>query len=235
MFTCLFCNIINRVRYNLNAIPIHIENWTNEKPLGKQFKKFARPNQPVAIVKPANVPSIPMRHQAYGFEEDPTSGKLVLQKPVYPGYTGLKNDKVGPMDYAPKPLDKIKSTNFAKSASRDSYERSRAEGPGPGYYNTATSTFDDPSASNIYSDGNFVMRLNTVKKRQSAAFESKTTRETMPMSKEIRPDPGSYALPPAIKVQSKPIEQQNFGSSEARIKDPISRLIFLFTIDLYIL
>ena len=49
------------------------ENWTEEKGIGNSFKKksFSKPqSNPVHIDRDRNVPSIPARHQAYGFEED---------------------------------------------------------------------------------------------------------------------------------------------------------------------
>ena len=45
---------------------------------------------------PANgygVPSIPDRFQSYGYEED-DRGQLHLQKPLHPGYSGIKGDTV---------------------------------------------------------------------------------------------------------------------------------------------
>ena len=48
--------------------------------------------------------------------------------------------------------------------------------PGPGYYNLH-SDFDFPEEGSHYNDTNFIMQLNAARKRQSAAFESKTTRD----------------------------------------------------------
>ena len=204
------------------------ETWTEVPAMGKHPKAFPKPQtSPLIIEPPPRVPSIPQRHQSYGFEEDDKTGKLVLQKPSYPGYTGRKNDTVGPMDYEPKHIDKIKTTNFGKGSNRDPYKHCKSDGPGPGYYNAAVSSFDDPASSSAYNEGNYVMRLNSVRKQQSAAFESKTVRETIPKTREVRPDPGSYTLPPAIQVKTKAPEFQNFGSSDARIKDPIARSLRL--------
>jgi len=200
------------------------ENWTDLKPMGKEYKQYPSPVTPkVPLEKLTTVPSIPVRHQAYGFEPDPNTGKLVLQKPSYPGYTGVKGDTVGPMDYMPKPIEKPNVTNFGLAASREAYERRKADGPGPGYYNTAVSSFDDPAMASVYNDGSFVMRLNTVKRRQSSSFASNSVRGSEPNSKEKRPEPGSYSLPPAIQVKTKPPNLQNFGSSDSRLKDPIPR------------
>lgn len=60
-------------------------------------------------------------------------------------------------------LDKIKSKN--------------SEVPGPGYYNQH-SDFDLPDAHGV-GDTDFLMQLNAARKRQSAAFESKTQRDAL--------------------------------------------------------
>jgi hypothetical protein len=89
---------------------------------------------------------------------------------------------------------------------------------GPGYYNAAPSPFDLPDNS-IYKEGNYVIRLNSIKKRQSATFESKTGRESLvprTLLKEQRPGPGTYELKSTIKVESKPPELQFFGTSVDR-------------------
>jgi hypothetical protein len=69
-----------------------------EKP--KKYRK-THLDVDVAALNPSAIPSIPARHQSYGYEAG-SEGKLVLQDPVVPGYTGLKNDRVGPGDYDPK-------------------------------------------------------------------------------------------------------------------------------------
>lgn len=63
-----------------------------------------------------SVPSIPTKHQSYGYESTP-NGKVQLQDPVNPGFSGVKNDSVGPCDYDPKINVKYKSVpkaNFSK-------------------------------------------------------------------------------------------------------------------------
>ena len=47
-----------------------------------------------------SAPSIPTRYQAQGYETD-SEGKLKPQKPLKPGFSGLKGDEVGPGDYEP--------------------------------------------------------------------------------------------------------------------------------------
>jgi len=63
-----------------------------------------------------SVPSIPTRFQSYGYEST-ANGKILLQDPVNPGFSGVRDDKVGPCDYDPKVNLKYKSTpkaNFSK-------------------------------------------------------------------------------------------------------------------------
>ena len=60
-------------------------------------------------------PSIPTRFQSYGYEHGP-DGRLHLQNPLYPVYTGRANDTVGPCEYDPNINIKFKSapkTNFS--------------------------------------------------------------------------------------------------------------------------
>ena len=45
-------------------------------------------------------PSIPARHQSHGYDST-VDGRLELQKPVNPGFSGRGGDTVGPMDYNP--------------------------------------------------------------------------------------------------------------------------------------
>ena len=62
------------------------ENWTSEKPLGVQKKSLPQSQWKPVVVESriTAVPSIPTKHQSYGFEEDAV-GKLIPQKPNHPG------------------------------------------------------------------------------------------------------------------------------------------------------
>jgi len=64
----------------------------------------------------AGAPSIPTKFQSYGYETD-KSGKLTLQEPLYPVYSGKGKDAVGPCEYDPKVDTKFRSApkaNFGK-------------------------------------------------------------------------------------------------------------------------
>ena len=47
-----------------------------------------------------NPPSIPSHKNIYGYDED-DRGQLIKQQAISVGFSGLKNDKVGPGDYDP--------------------------------------------------------------------------------------------------------------------------------------
>ncbi len=51
-----------------------------------------------------SAPSIPTKFQSFGYEEA-EDGNLRLQEPLRPGFSGLKNDQVGPGDYDPQIID----------------------------------------------------------------------------------------------------------------------------------
>lgn len=83
----------------------------------KQFQKSHMKKILNEILPPQkNTPSIPTKFQAYGYETG-ADGKLELQDPVNPGYSGKGADTVGPLDYDPNMSAKYKNiptTNFAR-------------------------------------------------------------------------------------------------------------------------
>ena len=106
---------------------------------------------------PASVPSIPARSQSYGYEMDTMTNKLVAQKPlvpgtysliyslthllthsfiIYAGFTGTKNDTVGPGDYEPKIDLKYKSAGSVSFGigDRPGVGADKSSIPGPGTY-----------------------------------------------------------------------------------------------------
>ncbi|KAJ1398717.1 hypothetical protein B484DRAFT_471733 [Ochromonadaceae sp. CCMP2298] len=89
-------------------------------------------------------PSIPTKFQSYGYEL--SEGRLELQEPLYPVYSGTRQDAVGPCEYDPKSDLRFRSVskpNFSKSSERGSLDKMRAkmtEAPGPGYYNHRSDT-----------------------------------------------------------------------------------------------
>eukprot|EP00596_Hydrurales_sp_CCMP1899_P001047 CAMPEP_0119041194 /NCGR_PEP_ID=MMETSP1177-20130426/11383_1 /TAXON_ID=2985 /ORGANISM="Ochromonas sp, Strain CCMP1899" /LENGTH=289 /DNA_ID=CAMNT_0007007043 /DNA_START=200 /DNA_END=1070 /DNA_ORIENTATION=+ len=141
-------------------------------------------------------PSIPARNQSYGYELG-ESGNMVLQEAVGGGCKGTKGDTVGPGTYDPKYTQKNRSTagfTYAQRPVLNSVPQQST--PGPGTYNSLSSF--DFSSGNYKTD--FVVRLNEVRNRQSAAFESKSIRD--PFGDEIKRNcaPGQDNMKP-MKVQ----------------------------------
>jgi hypothetical protein len=113
----------------------------------------------------------------------------------------------------------------AQGSDRGAYDKMTArmtEAPGPGYYNYQ-SDFDVPEANgNSYSDTNFLMQLNASRRRQSAVFESRTSRDSMMQDIQRRvgePGPGDYNIGTKLKSETKSNRDQHFASSGARFQD----------------
>jgi len=172
------------------------------------------------------VPSIPVRHQAYGYEED-TKGRLQPQAPLNPGFTGTKGDTVGPGDYDPV-LPRSKSAiNFGRGSKRPDVAAAKAgagDNPGPGYYNLP-STFG-AAEENFYTEGSYMLQLKAAKNIPSASFRSGTQREIIParIAREQRPGPGAYAMPGfGEDIKAKRADLQCFTSGEERFKSEQAR------------
>ena len=98
-----------------------------------------------------SAPSVPSRHQSFGYEEGGT-GELVMQKPPEGGHAGFGKDKVGPTDYNPKytQLHNHKHTTWGRSRSRrtELTVGEALETPGPGRYErtgNGVASFSDSS------------------------------------------------------------------------------------------
>ena len=140
-------------------------------------------------------------------------------------------DAVGPGDYEPR-TDWAKYRNAPipsmKGADRNqlyrSMEKAGGQAPGPGYYNYrgAFDQFDDSDQTNM------VVRLNAARKRLSASFESKTSRNAM-LNAELKPKmgmpgPGAYTITAPVKGFGSPTKEgeltnQNFLSGGERFRE----------------
>lgn len=94
------------------------------------------PKQRVSYNRNPTAPSIPGRHQSYGYEES-SEGRLVMQRSPERIHTGAKLDTVGPGDYelAGSPL---RAKSKAPAWGNSKTDRSTKYGslaPGPGAYN----------------------------------------------------------------------------------------------------
>ncbi len=207
----------------------------------KKPKKYRKTKIDVDIagLNPAVVPSIPNRHQSYGYEAG-NDGKLQLQDPIVPGFAGVKADTVGPGDYNPKVDFKFKVTKGVKMSDTErnfhaGIARDRLTNPGPGYYNHASS-FED--FAGINGEGNakndyYVKLNNSMKRHALSSFESKTKREFIDEKAMANlPGPGKYSLPGtniAQNTEKKPQHLQCFSSSDIRFKESVPRSMRLAT------
>lgn len=75
----------------------------------------------------------------------------------------------------------------------------------------------------MYGNGEYIMRSNVVKSRQTSAFESKTTRSELISSERLLgPGPGTYSIPSAISVKKKDPALQCFDTLEMRFREVYS-------------
>lgn len=80
----------------------------------KQFVRRSNKAEELLPPRPMSPPSIPAKGQAHGYEVRP-DGALAPQPPAIPGYSGHKDDAVGPGDYNPRVDTRFKnpkSTTF---------------------------------------------------------------------------------------------------------------------------
>jgi hypothetical protein len=208
-----------------------------EKP--KRYRK-TKLDVDIKTLNPSVVPSIPTRFQSYGYEAG-NDGKLALQDPVVPGYSGTKTDGVGPGDYDPKIDVKYTSKSISFGHTDRNFNvsivRDRLTNPGPGYYNHQSSfeDFDNiagnqaPSAKTDY----YVKLNNSMKRHALSSFESKTKREFINETLAASlPGPGKYSVPTEIKAahaDKTPQHLQCFATSDVRFKDPVPRSMRLAT------
>lgn len=161
-------------------------------------------------------PSIPAASQCYGYEENPETGDLVMQRPMNVGYKGEKGDTAGPLDYDPKLTwvrKTTRSVDFSKGTNRPDITAKLAglkhsgESPGPGSYNLT----DYQSTQS-----NAAVRPVQPRKKNSV-FESKVERlKEKRRFETMGPGPASYILPSTLKIEEKPDNVQCFGTSSSR-------------------
>jgi hypothetical protein len=171
------------------------------------------------------VPSIPNKNQSYGYDYNP-DGKLSLQSAQMPGYSGLRNDSVGPGDYEPRANAVVRSSScshFSKAPERKLDLQTAGKGiPGPGYYNTPTE-FDlqGNDKFNPTMGTDIVLQLKAARKRPSYMFESATTRKVFDevISTKEGPGPGVYTIASSIQAKTKPVEKQCFDTTVPRFAE----------------
>jgi len=161
-------------------------------------------------------PSIPAANQCYGYEENPATGDLVMQRPMNQGYKGEKGDTAGPLDYKPKLSQtkrNVRSIDFSKGTNRPDITsklaglKENSSSPGPGSYNLIDYQSTQANAA-----------VKPVQRRKkNAVFESKVERLKEKRRYEtMGPGPASYVLPSTLKVEDRPDHVQCFGTSSSR-------------------
>jgi len=155
-----------------------------------------------------SAPSIPDRHQSYGYEED-ALGDLQMQAPPVKGFTGRRgaawdgseNDQIGPGQYQPE----VKSSKGAaprvsfgiSKTTRNCGEFNGKAGPGAGAY--------DPKLSIGAS----------ADRKGSSNFKTKTKRMQYMKDAKKTPGPGAYGYQDSFSKAALPLEEsiQFFGST----------------------
>ena len=162
------------------------------------------------------VPTIPIRRQSHGYDQEMVTGKLIPQPAPTKDYSGIGSDTIGPAAYDVR-QDPTKAggprVNFAKSSKRKTLfggpEATRLVGPGS--HNLAGARFVDRTTQG------------------TAAFNSGVPmahqREDFNGSGVDNVGPGAYNLPSSIKTVNESSSNiaeglissvQRFGSTESR-------------------
>eukprot|EP01041_Mallomonas_annulata_P007348 gene7348-14997_t len=169
-------------------------------------------------------PSIPTKFQSYGYE-DAQDGRLVLQEPTRPGFTGIKGDTVGPGDYEPDSGVKFKKApmiDFSRGQDRMAFfQPGEDDEPGPGTYEPPSLFPTDSNEGGASSSGGDRISFSAYasKNRQMAIFQSNTTRGQT--ETKIGPGPAEYNLPELFNPKTLPVSKQCFDSTSDRFKDPV--------------
>eukprot|EP00607_Mallomonas_marina_P007898 CAMPEP_0182423352 /NCGR_PEP_ID=MMETSP1167-20130531/9320_1 /TAXON_ID=2988 /ORGANISM="Mallomonas Sp, Strain CCMP3275" /LENGTH=425 /DNA_ID=CAMNT_0024602243 /DNA_START=8 /DNA_END=1285 /DNA_ORIENTATION=+ len=199
------------------------------KPKKKDAKSSLSHSAPMALlcasIAPAvqQVPSIPTKFQSYGYE-DAQDGRLVPQPSTRPGFTGIKNDTVGPGDYDPNfdvvKFKKVPHSDFTKGHERYLLlEDQQHNTPGPGAYDTP-SAFSMHNEQDIQPGQRISFKEYTSRNRQMSVFQSNTTR-AFPSSLSLStPGPAHYNIPGSVVVKTRPPSKQCFDSTVDRFVDP---------------
>ena len=109
--------------------PKHSYNRYNvQQPLSPEGTSETR----LIFRKRATAPSVPARNQSYGYEET-SAGDLIMQSAPKVGFTGIKEDTVGPGRYRPALKQQNRFTDFSRSTTTRKLF-STNNNPGPGQY-----------------------------------------------------------------------------------------------------
>ena len=195
------------------------------------------------------IPSIPSQKEAFGYTESERR-ELVLNKNPMLKHTGVGSDRIGPGQYEAKDSLDPRGYSWWKSNSKRivGIKSQTLEVVGPGSYNPSLEirkiNKDKPTSaflskldrSGEKGKARYVEVLeNKLKEQQRmrsvdengegpfnvSAFEEQLMRSQI---NEATPGPGHYhneKLRSSITVGVKPVEKQNFGSSDVRFKEEV--------------
>jgi hypothetical protein len=169
---------------------------------------------------------------SYGYDD--SKGKLELQQPARPGFSGLPGDTVGPSDYTPKiAFAEGPGAFFGRGATRKTGPEvnENSSTPGPGYY-SLPSSFNNYEKS-FFAEGNYLMRRDQARSKMDPSFRSESKRELLPRNvlKNPVPGPGVYTDPNSISATAQKLaaseraapDKQCFGASEKRFRPEQAR------------
>ena len=140
--------------------------------------------------KRATAPSVPARNQSYGYEETST-GDLILQSAPKVGFTGIKDDTVGPGRYRPALRPTHRFTDFSRSTTTRKLFSTNTN-PGPGQYQSGAGEAADAR------EGSATTRTARTGVRSAPAMPSSNFASKVKKladnaaEKERTPGPGSY-------------------------------------------
>ncbi|KAK3272820.1 hypothetical protein CYMTET_18903 [Cymbomonas tetramitiformis] len=169
-----------------------------------------QPQRRVTFQRMPTAPSVPARHQSFGYEEG-DGGELIMQKAPESGHTGMRSDTVGPAKYSPdhNSVQTTRKADFSKSRSqRELYSLQNT--PGPGTYTKKTERPGEPSIAEndpiTYTGG----PTSTFASRVPLKHEVQQDEE-----REV-PGPGSYSDTSQFRQKRVPEAHQFFGSTSMR-------------------
>ena len=195
--------------------------------LKERYKPQAPPPS-AAEERVVSAPSVPTRHQSYGFEVDAKTGALLPQRGPAEMHDGVKQT-VGPGQYTPSDMlgrQQARAAGFAKGSNRvsaaEEEARRRSEMPGPGAYvpeGVISIERQTAAVRQVAGPGGSLV-VNAA--RPNASFASRVDRFGPRELTDRVVGPGTYDTTPALGAFNKvhrglrPAEQQNFGSSVRR-------------------
>mmetsp|Transcript_29772 Transcript_29772/g.65038 ORF Transcript_29772/g.65038 Transcript_29772/m.65038 type:complete len:565 (-) Transcript_29772:839-2533(-) len=180
----------------------------------KYRQQLEMPARRVMFQRMPTAPSVPVKHQTYGYEEG-DAGELVMQAPTEIGHTGTGGDTVGPAKYTPN-LESVKpkrQTDFSRSRLKrelPGFSANSGKTPGPGHYEKP-GAISDNTGLNIVGEDPYAYA-------NSSSFASRVPLKHHVVLEEdqVTPGPGSYGHKAGFKLKKVPEPHQFFGSTSMR-------------------